>query len=149
MAKQNKFTLSVLERLEQEEKRARERKSETPAEGAPQTTEEPTKEEKAKTETIPSSVKEEKSPQTTPQVVKSTPKKEEPVAKAPVRSQEEAQEIPDLSQFINVTPERVAKNKTFYLDQEVIDGVRAAAKAQKMTDSRLVNEILRGVLGIS
>ena len=53
-----------------------------------------------------------------------------------------------VAAYVIRTPERVAKNKTFYLDEAVITAVRAAAKRQKVTESKLVNDILRGVLGI-
>lgn len=55
----------------------------------------------------------------------------------------------DLDVYLHRIPGRVAKNKTFYLDQAVIDAVRRAAKSRKMTDSQLVNAILAKVLGIA
>ncbi len=42
----------------------------------------------------------------------------------------------------------MAKNKTFYLDAAVIDALHRAAVAQKVTDSKLVNDILRKILGL-
>ncbi len=43
-------------------------------------------------------------------------------------------------------PKRAAKNKTFYLDVEVIGAVKAAAQEQGVPESKLVNELLRWVL---
>lgn len=54
----------------------------------------------------------------------------------------------DLSAFIIRDNERSAKNKTFYLDAAVIDAIKAAAAAQKVTDSKLVNDILKKILGV-
>jgi len=53
---------------------------------------------------------------------------------------------PDVSGIISLEPGRTAKNKTFYLDEEVIEAVKATAKSQKVTDSKLVNAILQAVL---
>lgn len=57
--------------------------------------------------------------------------------------------MPDLSEYLRPTPQRIAKNKTFYLDSDVIDAVRNTAKQQKVTDSKLVNDILRRVLELN
>ncbi len=54
----------------------------------------------------------------------------------------------DLSAFIIRDNERSAKNKTFYLDAAVIDAIKSAAAAQKVTDSKLVNDILKKILGV-
>lgn len=54
----------------------------------------------------------------------------------------------DLSAFIIRDNERSAKNKTFYLDAAVIDAIKTAAAAQKVTDSKLVNDILKKILGV-
>ncbi|MBE6904758.1 MAG: hypothetical protein E7476_00560 [Ruminococcaceae bacterium] len=54
----------------------------------------------------------------------------------------------DLSAFIIRDNERSAKNKTFYLDAAVIDAIKTAATAQKVTDSKLVNDILKKILGV-
>lgn len=56
--------------------------------------------------------------------------------------------LPDLSEYIARTPKRMAKNKTFYLDVDVIEALKNAAKQQNITDSRLCNDILRTVLGL-
>lgn len=55
---------------------------------------------------------------------------------------------PDLSAYLSHGEQRIAKNKTFYLDAVVIDHVKQAARKQGVTDSRLVNDILRRVLGL-
>lgn len=57
--------------------------------------------------------------------------------------------VPDLSEYIRPAPQRLAKNKTFYLDSDVIDAIRNTAKQQKVTDSKLVNDILRRVLELN
>ena len=54
-----------------------------------------------------------------------------------------------LGEYIRRTPQRSAKNKTFYLDEAVISAIKAAAKRQKVTESKLVNDILSKILGIS
>lgn len=54
----------------------------------------------------------------------------------------------NLDAYIIKGNDRVAKNKTFYLDQNVIEGIKSAAKRQKVTDSKLVNDILKKVLAI-
>lgn len=118
----NKFTQSVLERLEQEAKAQKQ-------------------DEKAKKSVSPATAtaKEEK-------VI--PPAKFEEKQKVLSIVQEKTAQIPDLSLFLQPTTDRNAKNKTFYLDTEVIDALHLAAKAQKMTDSRLCNDILKKVLGI-
>lgn len=52
----------------------------------------------------------------------------------------------DLSSIIK-KDERRAKNKTFYLDEDVIDAITKTAKKQKIAESKLVNDILKHVLG--
>jgi len=54
----------------------------------------------------------------------------------------------DLTDFLEIEPRREAKNKTFYLDVEVIEAISAAARKQNVADSKLVNDVLRRVLGI-
>lgn len=54
----------------------------------------------------------------------------------------------DISAFIRPRTARAAKNKTFYLDNELIQAIQDAAATQKVAESRLVNDILRSVLGI-
>ena len=53
----------------------------------------------------------------------------------------------DLQALLASAAGRAARNKTFYLDQTVIDAIHRTAKAQKTTDSKLVNEILKKILG--
>ena len=43
---------------------------------------------------------------------------------------------------------RSAGNKTFYLDSEGVAAIKLTATTQSVTESRLVNDILRTVLGI-
>ena len=54
----------------------------------------------------------------------------------------------DIGDFIRPQLQRQAKNKTFYLDGDVIIAIKKTAKQQGITDSKLVNDILRRVLGI-
>lgn len=54
----------------------------------------------------------------------------------------------DLTEYIVREPGRTAKNKTFYLDTAVIEGIQQAAKAQQVTESKLVNDILKKILGL-
>lgn len=54
-----------------------------------------------------------------------------------------------LDDFIIRDEGRNAKNKTFYLDTAVIQAIKKAATAQKVTESKLVNDILKKILGIS
>lgn len=54
----------------------------------------------------------------------------------------------NLDDYIIKDTERQAKNKTFYLDLAVIEGIKSAAKKQKVTDSKLVNDILKKVLAV-
>jgi len=69
-----------------------------------------------------------------------TPPREEVIA--PEFPEPEA----DISAWLRHEPQRMAKNKTFYLDEEVIEAVKRTAKSQGVTDSRLVNDILRRIL---
>lgn len=56
--------------------------------------------------------------------------------------------IPDISEYLRREPQRVAKNKTFYLDHDLIETIKSFARLQGVTDSKLVNDILRQVLGL-
>lgn len=69
-------------------------------------------------------------------------------ARAPPGSPGPAAPPVDLTEFIVRDEGRMAKNKTFYLDAAVIDALHRAAVAQKVTDSKLVNDILRKILGL-
>lgn len=60
-----------------------------------------------------------------------------------------AYQMPEgLAELLTPAPQRSAKNKTFYLDAQVIDAIKTVAKKQKITESRLVNDLLRRVLGL-
>lgn len=126
----NKFTQSILERQykeAQEEKRTKKKKAAAP---------EPTE----------TAAVAEPEVQPEPVVLPQTPKETEKTKVShPVIVM--APEV-NLDAYIIKETERVAKNKTFYLDQAVIEAIRFAAKKQKITDSKLVNDILRKVLGV-
>lgn len=66
----------------------------------------------------------------------------------PRAARKAAAPLPDLTAFIVRDEGRSAKNKTFYLDEAVIDALHRAAVAQKITDSKLVNDILKKILGV-
>ncbi len=51
-----------------------------------------------------------------------------------------------LSDYMSLETERKAKNKTFYLDGVVIQALKRAAASQHVTESKLVNSILKKVL---
>ncbi len=51
-----------------------------------------------------------------------------------------------LSDYMSRETERKAKNKTFYLDGAVIQALKRAASAQHVTESKLVNSILKKIL---
>jgi hypothetical protein len=55
---------------------------------------------------------------------------------------------PDLSSYLRNDIRRQAKNKTFYLDEDLLGTLKQAAKQQGVAESRLVNDILRKVLNI-
>lgn len=164
----NKFTQSVLQRLEQE---AAKQKADTaatvpPAEPLTKTVSQP-KDTKAagqgrgskKAPAAPKAVKpKDETPTKTPaqpaapaqnHVGASVP--DRPQAQPPTQPPAEttpAAPAPDLSAYLDLRPARQAKNKTFYLDVEVIDAITHAARAQGLADSKLVNDILRRVLGV-
>lgn len=122
----NKFQKSVLERLEEEAKRQSvNKKKAIPVE--PVVSEEPVSMSEEE-HTIPEE-------ETIDLIKEEVPSEREPF-------------IPDISQFIRHETQRVAKNKTFYLDSDVIDSIKITAKKQHTTDSKLVNDILRKVLGL-
>lgn len=66
----------------------------------------------------------------------------------PIEEDAKTQPPGSLSAYIIKHPVRAAKNKTFYLDLDVVTTIKKVAKQQKTTESRLVNDILRGILGI-
>ena len=51
-----------------------------------------------------------------------------------------------LDQLLDTEEGRHAKNKTFYLDKAVIDAIHKEAKSRNMTDSKLINELLKKIL---
>lgn len=55
----------------------------------------------------------------------------------------------DLSAWISTPPQRAAKNKTFYLDTDVISEIKRQAKKQGTTESKLINDILKNILGLN
>lgn len=124
----NKFTKSVLERQAKEQKLAT-------------TAARPVKTEPTASQTV--SV-----PTPEPELQPSTPVAEKPRRRSEKSAKEPTANIPNLDAFIVREPSRTAKNKTFYLDAAVIEAVRRAAAAQKVTDSKLVNDILKKILGV-
>lgn len=73
----------------------------------------------------------------------------QPTPRARAAKTAKASAVPvDLAEFIVRDEGRIAKNKTFYLDAAVIDALHRAAVAQKVTDSKLVNDILKKILGV-
>lgn len=132
----NKFTKSVLERQAKEAKDAKLHTHTveiSPSESKPEATDVVTAP-IMKTEPKSSNI------QSPPKTSESSTPKRQP--KTTVSGQV------DLSAFIIRDNERSAKNKTFYLDAAVIDAIKAAAAAQKVTDSKLVNDILKKILGV-
>lgn len=55
----------------------------------------------------------------------------------------------DISSLFEKEDEKKAKNKTYYLDQEVIDAIKHNAKKQNVSESKLVNNILKHILNIN
>ncbi len=80
------------------------------------------------------------------------PEEQRPIGDAarelPAPAPEATADYPDIGAYLRRDPQRAAKNKTFYLDGQVITALKAAAKEQGVTDSKLVNDILRKVLGV-
>lgn len=133
----NKFQKSIMERLEQDSLRQRQvekaekKKTTVPAEkNAPAATAAI----KESTEKIPPVVME-----TEISLERDLPRKESVKRSSTL----------DLSEYVIQDSRRKAKNKTFYLDEEVIDALRSAARQQNVNDSKLVNDILRKVLRVS
>jgi len=54
----------------------------------------------------------------------------------------------DLSAFLIPQNLRKAKNKSFYLDDDVISAIKIQSTKRKITESKLVNDILKSVLGV-
>lgn len=128
----NKFQKSVLERLEQEATRQKQQSKNKSPEKRPE-------------EMIKAALP---APTAEPQVPVIH---QEPEIFAPQEhpKKQELQILPDIGEYLRRDNQRLAKNKTFYLDSEVIEAIKATAKAQQVTDSKLVNDILRRVLGLS
>lgn len=141
----NKFTKSILERQEKERKAQLASQKNHPApqagEGSP-----------AETAPLPTTLQQE----TEKNMEQAQPR--EPIqnevsassspAKKTVQKKQPSKSLPDLSDFIIKESGRSAKNKTFYLDAAVIEAVHAAAEAQRITDSKLVNDILKKILQV-
>jgi hypothetical protein len=53
----------------------------------------------------------------------------------------------NLSKIISKTQKK-SKNKTFYLDENVIISIEKEAKKQKVSDSKLLNDILKHIFNI-
>lgn len=119
----NKFQRSVQERLEQEA--ARQKKQDQPSQSL---------------ETVTTKTPIE-------QTMEAPKAKKEPQPKK-VAAQT-ASALPDITLYIQKEPQRLAKNKTFYLDTDVIDAIKKVAKQQGITDSKLVNDVLRKVLALN
>ncbi len=136
----NKFTKSVLERQAKEAKKeAKDARLHSKTTAAPSLSAEPNS----------STVSESELKNAPKSSVTATATVQAPPAPAPKRSRTKSSGQVDLSAFIIRNTERSAKNKTFYLDAAVIDAIKAAASAQKVTDSKLVNDILKTILGVT
>jgi hypothetical protein len=86
------------------------------------------------------------SPEITPLEEKSSANSESEVS-APLQEESTVPAAsPDIRVYLTHEPQRVAKNKTFYLDAAVIEAVKRISREQQVTESRLVNDILRRVL---
>lgn len=143
----NKFQKSVLERLEQEAARQKQEKKAKPNDAikGPQESlidnqavnivEEP---ETSETEKAASASEQQPAAETATVITEA--KQPEKKSGLPM--------MPDIGEYLRRDTQRLAKNKTFYLDADVIETVKSTAKAQKVTDSKLVNDILRRVLGL-
>jgi hypothetical protein len=55
---------------------------------------------------------------------------------------------PGIRDYLLHDARRMAKNKTFYLDTAVVNEVKRISHEQQVTESRLVNDILRNVFGL-
>lgn len=136
----NKFTKSVLERQAKEAKKeAKDARLQSKATAAPSLSAEPK----------PSADSESELKNTPKSSTTSTATVQAPPASTPKRTRTKSSGQVDLSAFIIRNTERSAKNKTFYLDAAVIDAIKSAASAQKVTDSKLVNDILKTILGVT
>ena len=148
----NKFTKSVLERQAKEMRQhpARAAKpageGETPAQDAPAAGPAAQEAPQEAPAAIPA---EQPEAAAAPATKAAEPPAEQPAPRARAARQPRPAAPPvDLTEFIVRDEGRMAKNKTFYLDAAVIDALHRAAVAQKVTDSKLVNDILRKILGL-
>lgn len=78
-----------------------------------------------------------------PPVAETLPPQEPPL---PPPREPEASFPSDLEAYIVRDSGRKAKNKTFYLDGAVIQAIKRAATTQRITESKLVNDILKKIL---
>lgn len=134
----NKFTKSVLEREQKEQKSI---ESIVPVIKQPADIEkmiEATSEQVPVLPAEPIQFAEEPTTITPPPVIK---QQSTPIKKTPTPT------VMNLDAFLNPSENRQAKNKTFYLDTAVIDAIKQAATANHMAESKLVNDILKKVLG--
>lgn len=148
----NKFTKSVLERQAKEMRQhpARAAKpageGETPAQEAPAAVPAAQEAPQEAPAAIPA---EQPEAAAAPATKAAEPPAEQPAPRARAARQPRPAAPPvDLTEFVVRDEGRMAKNKTFYLDAAVIDALHRAAVAQKVTDSKLVNDILRKILGL-
>lgn len=71
-----------------------------------------------------------------------------------IKNEEEATNVEqttlnfDLSHIINKKT-KTSKNKTFYLETDVIKEIESHAKRQRVSDSRLLNDILKHILKLN
>ena len=138
----NKFTKSVLERQAKEMRQHPARAAKPAGEGETPVQEAPA----AAPAAIPA---EQPEAAAAPAPKAAEPPAEQPAPRARAARQPRPAAPPvDLTEFIVRDEGRMAKNKTFYLDAAVIDALHRAAVAQKVTDSKLVNDILRKILGL-
>lgn len=148
---QNKFTKGILERQEREYKKQKAEK--TFPEAEPLTAKVPPASNlEPEIVTTPAPVKKKEtavpSVSKAPPVQPSAPPIQEPPANfTPEAPKAIPQELPStLEAYIVRDGGRKAKNKTFYLDGAVIQAVKRAAAVQRVTESKLVNDILKKVL---
>ncbi len=53
---------------------------------------------------------------------------------------------PNLSEYLKGEEGRRGRNKTFYLDEAVIKALKEAASSANVTESKLVNSVLKKIL---
>lgn len=137
----NKFQKSVLERLEQEATRQRQKSKIKIPKTLPLEKSSVQVEEMEEVQTVATAEPQEI-------VIPQEASQEIPVIQEPTHKNE-LMVLPDINEYLRRDNQRFAKNKTFYLDNDVIEAIKNTAKAQQVTDSKLVNDILRRVLGLS